>query len=112
ILGGLMAVCFVGDNCVVTKLRWEIPMMFFLVPTLWYGVIGFKEKLPISEARAAGVKFGEMVAEFAAPVLLLLLVLHGLVGYVELGTDSWITNIMKGYIPNSVLLLVYTAGLM
>ena len=112
ILGGLMAVCFVGDNCVVTKLRWEIPMMFFLVPTLWYGVIVFKEKFPISEARAAGVKFGEMVAEFAAPVLLLLLVLHGLVGYVELGTDSWITNIMKGYIPNSVLLLVYTAGLM
>ena len=112
ILGGLLAVCFVGDNCVVAKLRWEIPMMFFLVPTLWYGAIVIKEKFPISEARAAGVKFGEMLAEFAAPVLLLLLVLHALVGYVELGTDSWITNIMKDYIPNSVLLLVYTAGLM
>ena len=45
-------------------------------------------------------------------MLLLLLVLHALVGYVELGTDSWITNIMEGFIPNSVLLLVYTAGLM
>src|SRR3989304_1895762 len=53
-----------------------------------------------------------MLAEFAAPVLLFLLFLHALVGYVELGTDSWITDIMKGYIPNSVLLLVYTAGLM
>ena len=112
ILGGLLAFCFVGEKCVITPLRWEIPMMFFLVPTLWYGYITFKEKFPISEARAAGVKFGEMLAEFAAPVLLFLLFLHGLVGYVELGTDSWITNIMGGYIKNSVLLLVYTAGLM
>ncbi|HVU86572.1 MAG TPA: MFS transporter [Pirellulales bacterium] len=112
ILGGLLAFCFVGERCVVTQLRWEIPMVFFLVPTLWYGFITFKEKFPISEARAAGVKFGEMLAEFAAPVLLFLLFLHALVGYVELGTDSWITNIMGGYIRNSVLLLVYTAGLM
>lgn len=112
ILGGLLAFCFVGEKSVVTPLRWEIPMLFFLVPTLWYGAITIKEKFPISEARAAGVKFGEMLAEFAAPVLLFLLFLHALVGYVELGTDSWITNIMSGYIKNSVLLLVYTAGLM
>ncbi len=112
ILGGLLAFCFVGQKCVVHQLRWEIPMMFFLLPTLWYGIIVLKEKFPVSEARAAGVKFGEMLAEFAAPVLLFLLVLHAMVGYVELGTDSWITNIMGGYIPNSVLLLVYTAGLM
>jgi MFS family permease len=112
ILGGLLAFCFVGEKCVVQQLPWQIPMMFFLVPTLWYGVIVLKEKFPISEARAAGVKFGEMLAEFAAPVMIILLVLHALVGYVELGTDSWITNIMSGYIQNSVLLLVYTAGLM
>jgi MFS family permease len=112
ILGGLLAYCFVGPNCVVKTLRWEIPMMFFLVPTLWYGVITVKERFPISEARAAGVKFGEMLAEFAAPVLLFLLLLHAMVGYVELGTDSWIANIMSGYIKNGVLLLVYTAGLM
>lgn len=112
ILGGLLAFGFVGEKAKVMQLRWEIPMLFFLVPTLWYGFITIKEKFPISEARAAGVKFGEMLAQFAAPVLLFLLFLHALVGYVELGTDSWITDIMKGYIPNSVLLLVYTAGLM
>jgi len=112
ILGGLLAFCFVGEDSVVTPLRWEIPMLFFLVPTLWYGFITIKEQFPISEARAAGVKFGEMAAQFLSPILLFLLVLHGLVGYVELGTDSWITNIMEDFIPNSVLLLVYTAGLM
>jgi MFS family permease len=112
ILGGLLAFCFVGDDSVVTPLRWEIPMAFFLIPVLWYGIITIKERFPISEARAAGVKFGEMLAQFLSPILLLLLVLHALVGYVELGTDSWITNIMDDFIPNSVLLLVYTAGLM
>jgi hypothetical protein len=112
ILGGLLAFCFVGQKCVVTPLRWEIPMAFFLVPVLWYGFITFKEKFPISEARAAGVRFGEMLAQFASPILLFLLLLHALVGYVELGTDGWITNIMGGYIRHSVLLLVYTAGLM
>jgi MFS family permease len=58
------------------------------------------------------VKFSEMLAEFAAPVLIFLLILHAMVGYVELGTDSWIANIMSGFISNGVLLLVYTAGLM
>jgi hypothetical protein len=113
ILGGLLAYCFVGTEASVTRLRWEIPMVFFLVPTLWYGFIAIKERFPISEARAAGVKFGEMLAQFAAPMMLFLLLLHALVGYVELGTDSWIPNIMKQFFPNSsVLLLVYTAGLM
>lgn len=116
ILGGLLAFGFVGASAKVNMLRWEIPMMFFLIPTLWYGFIVIKERFPVSEARAAGVKFGEMLAEFAAPVLLFLLLLHALVGYVELGTDSWITNITEPKLAaigiDSVLLLVYTAGLM
>jgi MFS family permease len=113
ILGGLLAYFFVGNEAAFMKLRWEIPMVFFLVPTLWYGFITIKEHFPISEARAAGIEFGEMLAQFAAPMMLFLLFLHALVGYVELGTDSWIPNIMKQFFPNSsVLLLVYTAGLM
>jgi len=39
------------------------------------------------------VPFGVMLLEFASPILLFLLLLHAMVGYVELGTDSWITNI-------------------
>jgi MFS family permease len=113
IVGGLLAYCFVGEKAKIMPLRWEIPMAFFLIPVLWYGIIIIKERFPISEARAAGIKFGEMLAQFAFPVLLFLLVLHALVGYVELGTDSWIPNIMAGFFPNSsILLLVYTAGLM
>jgi MFS family permease len=112
ILGGLLAYLFVGPGAQVTHLRWEIPMAFFLIPTVIYGAISLKEHFPISEARAAGVQFGDMIKQFAAPMLLFLLFLHACVGYVELGTDSWITDIMKPVIKSSVLLLVYTSGIM
>lgn len=93
VLGALLAKFFVGPEASGVRLRWEIPMLFFLVPTLIYGVIALKERFPISEARAAGVSFGRMLAEFASPLLLFLLLIHACVGYVELGTDSWITTI-------------------
>ncbi len=113
IIGGLFAYFFCGSNAAVTHLRWEIPMLVFLAPTIIYGFLVLKERFPVSEAAAAGVKFGEQLATFASPVLLFLLVLHALIGYVELGTDSWITNIMNNVVANyAVLLFVYTSTLM
>lgn len=112
IVGGLLGYFFCGNTAVVKHLRWEIPMLFFLVPTLWYGVIVLKEKFPISEAKAAGIDFMTMMKEFAAPMMIFLLLLHALVGYVELGTDGWITNIMNNVIDEGILVLVYTAGIM
>jgi hypothetical protein len=38
---------------------------------------------------------GTMVTTLFAPILLFLFLLHALVGYVELGTDSWIIDITK-----------------
>jgi len=71
------------------------------------------QKFPVSEAKSAGVTFGAMLREFAQPVLLVLLVLHALVGYVELGTDSWTANLMTN-IANmkGILVLVYTSSIM
>jgi MFS family permease len=111
VLGGLLGYSVIGEGAFF-RVRWEAPMTFFLVPTFLYGAIALREKFPISEARAAGVGFKQMLSEFAAPLLLLLLFLHALVGYVELGTDSWITNIMQNVIPSALLLLVYTSGIM
>ncbi len=113
ILGGLMAYLFCGANPIVKNVSWEISMALFLIPTVIYGFLVMKEKFPISEARAAGVKFGTMLKEFAAPLFLFLLLLHAMVGYVELGTDSWITAIFKGFLGNNAaLLLVYTSVIM
>jgi MFS family permease len=113
ILGGLFAYFFCGPDALLSHLRWEIPMAMFLVPTLIYGGIVVKENFPKSEAAAAGVSFGQMLTCFASPVLLGLLFLHAMIGYVELGTDSWITNIMNNVVGSyAILLFVYTSSLM
>ena len=112
ILGGLLS-WLMAERDGQVVVRWEIQWLLFLVPVLVYGWLMFRQSFPISEARAAGVTFGVMLREFAQPVLLALLLLHALVGYVELGTDSWIGNLMT-YIANmkGILVLVYTASIM
>ncbi|MBN8249253.1 MAG: MFS transporter [Verrucomicrobia bacterium] len=109
VLGALASYFMVG------KARWEIQWALFLIPVVLYGLMCIGQHFPKSEASEKGVSFGEMLAEFAAPLLLLLLFIHALVGYVELGTDSWISNITGNILasPQSGLLLfVYTSTLM
>ena len=113
IVGGIMAGCFVGESAWIYGLRWEIPMAFFLVPTVWYGIIVTKEAFPVSEVKAAGIGFFQMLVEFAHPILLVLLLLQACVGYVELGTDSWITNITNNIlVGQGFMLFIYASSLM
>jgi hypothetical protein len=113
ILGGVIAFMFCGSEAAIMGLDWKVTMGMFLVPVVVYGVITLKEKFPISEAKAAGLSFSEMLVNFAAPLLLFLFLLHACVGYVELGTDSWITDILKAqYAKWAFLLFVYTSSIM
>ncbi len=109
VLGSLASTFMTGHT------PWEAQWALFLIPTVGYGVMCLGQHFPKSEASQKGVSFGSMLAEFAAPVLILLLVIHALVGYVELGTDSWIGQI-TGKIMESpqkgLLLFVYTSALM
>jgi hypothetical protein len=112
ILGAVYAYLFVTP-AKIQHLQWEIGMGVFLVPTIIYGIMVLRESFPHSEARVAGVTFGTMLREFASPILLFLFVLHALVGYVELGTDSWIGEIMNTVIiGKGVLLFIYTSSIM
>ena len=107
IAGALLGVVLIGN------VRWEIVLSLYLVPTVIYIAMMVGEKFPESEAAAAGVSFVEMLKEFAAPMLLFLLLLHACVGYVELGTDSWIVNIMDTVLGGKGLfILLYTSVLM
>jgi MFS family permease len=110
VTGGLISI-LLND---VMQVHWIVQMSMFLVPVAIYGTMMLGQELPRSEAGEAGLKFTTMLTEFAAPVLLLLLVIHALVGYVELGTDSWI-QIMTGTITTPMigtLLFTYTNILM
>ncbi|MBA4017806.1 MAG: MFS transporter [Pirellula sp.] len=111
--GSLFAYFFAGANAKMKHLPWEVSMGMFLVPVLIYGLMLLPKKLPQSEASAAGVSVGQMLAQFASPILLLLLLIHAMVGYVELGTDSWIQNIMDNVVKeNAILLFIFTSALM
>lgn len=90
ILGALLTL---GFNQVEGGIRWEIKLATFVVPVLLYGLMMFGRDFPRSEASKSGVSIGAMLLTLFAPILLFLFLLHALVGYVELGTDSWITNI-------------------
>jgi len=109
VLGALASYFLVGQA------RWEIQWALFLIPVVVYGLMCLGQHFPKSEASEKGVSFGDMLSEFAAPLLLVLLFIHALVGYVELGTDSWISNITGNILAspqNGLLLFVYTSTLM
>jgi len=155
IVGGLLSYFLVG------KVRWEIQMGMFLIPTVLYGLMLLGQHFPKSEASQRGVAYVDMLKQVGllgagiiclllgrffiqdlglnqmigwglaaaflvvfgfvtnwtlGPVLLaFLLIIHALVGYVELGTDSWIANITGNIMASpqkGLLLFVYTSGLM
>jgi MFS family permease len=118
IAGGVISYVMNGNSIAgfhIPKIHWLIQMSMFLVPTFIYGIMMWNQPFPKSEAGAAGVSYRTMLLEFAAPVLLVLLLIHAMVGYVELGTDSWISKITGSIMADpgkGMLLFIYTSSLM
>ena len=113
IIGGLLSYFMNPDGA--KPVGWEVQMSMFMVPVLIYGLMLLGQRFPKSEASEAGVSYGEMFAQLFAPLMIVLLVIHALVGYVELGTDSWIGKITGAIMASpqkGLLLFVYTSGLM
>jgi MFS family permease len=120
VLGGLasafMAASTDAAGAVTSPaIDWKIQMSLFLIPVVLYGLLLLGQKFPKSEASTAGVSLGEMIGTLFAPLMLVLLVIHALVGYVELGTDSWISKITGSIMASpaaGLKLFVYTSLLM
>jgi hypothetical protein len=103
ILGAVIGLVF---ESISTPVRWEIKLGIFLLPVLAYGMLMFNRQFPRSEASSSGVSMGTMLATIFTPILLFLFVLHMMVGYVELGTDSWIVNITGRVLENATYALL------
>src|SRR5262249_43009601 len=119
IAGGLVAYFMnggtIGTWAPLGKVHWMVQMSMFLIPVAIYGVLFLGQRLPRSEASEAGVSYETMFAAVFSPLFILLLVIHAMVGYVELGTDSWISKITGSIFQSpqqGLLLFVYTSGLM
>jgi len=120
VLGGLASTFMAAKTdaagqVLSSAVDWKIQMSLFLIPVLFYGIMLLGQRFPKSEAASAGVTIGEMVSTVFAPLMVVLLVLHALVGYVELGTDSWISKITGSIMASpqkGLMLFVYTSLLM
>ena len=102
----LGAVIVLGFGQAGVPIRWEYKLGVFLIPVVLYGLLMFNRPFPRSEASTSGISLGTSIATLFAPILLFLFLLHALVGYVELGTDSWITNITEQVLENQNLALL------
>lgn len=91
-----------------------------LVLSLWFRDLcadfGLPQYLGFVAAAAILLAAGAVMKFAVGPAMLgVLLVAHALLGYVELGTDSWISNITGNILAsrsNGLLLFVYTSSLM
>ncbi|HMJ90670.1 MAG TPA: MFS transporter, partial [Candidatus Acidoferrum sp.] len=120
VLGGLASTFMAAKTDDLGKLispavDWKIQMSLFLIPVIFYGVMLLGQRFPKSEAASAGVTVGQMIGTVFAPLMVVLLLLHAMVGYVELGTDSWISKITGSIMASpqkGLMLFVYTSLLM
>lgn len=111
----LGAVCTLAFGQAATPIRWELKLGVFLIPVLLYGILMFNQVFPRSEASVSGVSTATMLLTLFSPILLFLFLMHAMVGYVELGTDSWITDITTRVLKNeneALLVFIWTNLLM
>jgi len=111
ILGGLFAACFIGNDCWVTELPWTITLASFAFVVLIYGILVIPIAFPSTVGESSG-SFATIFSCFVSLPFLFLIVLHGLIAYLELGVDSWMTKLMENLLPNSIVILIYTSMLM
>ena len=111
IIGGLFAAGFMGRDCWFVEVPWHWANASFALFVLVYGVMALPEKFPKTVSQAAS-NFSQLFSCFASWPFLLLIVLHGLIGYMELGVDSWVSKLLENLLPNAVIILVYTSALM
>ncbi|MFN3191609.1 MAG: MFS transporter [Aureliella sp.] len=111
IIGGLFAAGFIGEDAWFMQLPWQWALSSFAIIVLIYGVMVLPEKFPETVGESSG-DFGKVFSCFASIPFIVLILLHALIGYMELGVDSWMTKLMENLLPNSILILVYTSALM
>jgi MFS family permease len=106
--GGLVlgALVSLGLNYLPIHVGWQIRWGIVFAPMLLYGVMMLGRPFPRSEAHVSGISLGAMVLTLFSPILLFLFLIHAMIGYVELGTDSWIQNITNTVLNNKTMALV------
>jgi MFS family permease len=112
IVGGLFAVGFMTKDAVISEIPWHLALGSYSIVLLLLLVLSLKATYPATVSQGGKTDFGVLFSCFISLPFLILIVMHGLIGYMELGVDSWQTRLMENLVTNSVIVLVYTSLLM
>ena len=112
IVGGVLAACFQNDTAAIAEFPWQYALAAYSIVLVILLLMSLGEAFPNTVAQGGKVSYGALFSCFASLPFLLLIVLHGLIGFMELGIDSWQTRLMENLVDNSVLVLIYTSFLM
>lgn len=112
VVGGLLAAMFQNETAWIQEIPWHYALSAYSVILIILTLMVIGEKFPDTVSASGKSSFGVLFSCFASIPFLLLIVLHALIGYMELGVDSWQTRLMENLVENSVTVLIYTSVLM
>jgi len=112
IVGGVLAAAFQNDTAWVTEIPWHYALCAYSGVLIILMIMVATEEFPATVSEGGKQSFDVLFSCFLSLPFILLIVLHGLIGYMELGVDSWQTRLMENLVENSVTVLIYTSVLM
>ncbi len=112
ILGGLTAAAFQNNTAWITEIPWQYALSGYSIILVIITLLVIGREFPPTVSASGRSSFGVLFSCFASIPFLVLIVLHALIGYMELGVDSWQTRLMENLVDNSVIVLIYTSALM
>lgn len=112
IIGGLLAACFQNETAWIAEMEWHYALSAYALVLVVLTLMVIGQPFPETVSASGKASFGVLFSCFASLPFLLLIVLHALIGYMELGVDSWQTRLMENLVENSVTVLIYTSMLM
>jgi MFS family permease len=111
--GGLIIGGLLGYLMKQANLSWQMQMGVILVPTVVYGVMIFGQQFPLTERKASGVSFGEMLKTGLNPAFLLLIGCMMITASIELAPGQMVSSVLeKTAGMDGILILVYGSALM
>tara|TARA_B110000438_G_scaffold160880_1_gene154142 strand:+ start:87 stop:1811 length:1725 start_codon:yes stop_codon:yes gene_type:complete len=112
IIGGILAACFQNETAWITEIEWQYALSSYSLVLVGLTAIILKQQFPDTVASKSNASIGVLFSCFLSIPFLVLIVAHALIGYMELGVDSWQTRLMERLVDNSVTVLIYTSLLM
>ena len=111
--GGLIIGGLAGYLMKQANLSWQMQMGVILIPTVVYGVMIFGQQFPLTERKASGVSFGEMLKTGLNPAFLLLIGCMMITASIELAPGQMVSSVLeKTAGMDGILILVYGSALM